>query len=248
MTAAGDTDIVVTLSQDVVELLLQMVDDVEALVADPGIAGANVARRLVPEAHRDDPEAEADYRNVVGPQLRDERTGAAATMRACLQAAQEHAVTRDDLTDADLLADAAALAGRTGLGRDAAALNQVWQEAAPGSEVRRRAADEMCRVCERAALTARKRGEGALADELDLLASRLGAGAAAEEELVTITLDADEATAWMITVNHARLAIGTACDVTEDMGAWDPEDPRTPQLRVYDLLSALLDHIVDQVA
>lgn len=250
----GDAGVVVTMGADVVELLLQMVDDVEALVADPGIAGAKVARRLVPEAHRDDPESEADYRSVVGPQLREERSAAAATMRAGLQAAQEGflAADGDGGSRGDLMAEATARAERVGLGRDATPVNKIWQEAAPGSDVRRRAADEMARICERAVRVARKRGDLALAGELETLAASLGDGAASGTEsrggLVTVTLDAAEAEAWMITVNHARLAIGTACDVTEDMGARDPDDPRTPQLRVYDLLSALLEHLVDQVA
>lgn len=244
----GDANVVVVVSPDVLELLLQMVDDVEALVADPGIAGAKVARRLVPEAHRDDPEAEADYRSLVGPQLREERSEAAAVMRSGLQAAQERDLSMGEGPDGDSMGQASVLARRAGLGRDAEPIYRVWQEADPGSQVRGRAADEMAWLCERAVAAARKRRDPDLAAELEALVPRLRVGTGGDDGLVTITLDPDEAEAWMITVNHARLAIGTACDVTEDMQDWDPDDPRAPQLRVYHLLSALLDHMVTQVS
>ena len=156
-------DAVIRMSSDVVDVLLSVVDDVESLVADPALAGGHVARRLVPDAHRDDPDAEADYRAVVGPQLREERSAAAARMR-----------------------------------------------------------------------------EGLL---------RAGGSTAPDGDAkpVEVVLDPEEAEAWMITVNHARLAIGTACGVTEDMALWDDSDPRAGQLAVYDLLTALLDHLVQQV-
>lgn len=231
----------VHMSADVVELLSRIVDDVEALVADPGQAGAEVARRLVPEAHRDDPDAEADYRRVVGPQLREERSEAAAVMRAGLLRVRGAEASGDPTAS---VSEAAALAERVDLGRSARPLLDMWLDAANDSDVRARVAEELARICERGTTTARKRSEDALAAELAAAAQKLRASSATGGAVGVVHLDPGEVEAWMITVNHARLAIGTACGITEDMDTVDPADPRAAQLEVYDLLTALLDHLV----
>ncbi|MFN8105889.1 MAG: DUF2017 family protein [Acidimicrobiia bacterium] len=231
------------MSPGVVELLLRVVDDVEALVADPGQAGGDVARRLVPEAHRDDPEAEADYRRVVGPQLREERTEAAAVMRTCLLRTLT-VETVDDPTGS--VTRAASLAESVGLGRDARVLVDLWSESPDDDDVRRRVAANLARLCDRGVTVARKRSEDDLAASLAAGADAMRALAGSVGSADVVHLDPEEVAAWMITVNHARLAIGTACGVSEDMDDWDPADPRAAQLGVYSLLTALLDHLVEQ--
>ncbi|MBX7160787.1 MAG: DUF2017 domain-containing protein [Acidimicrobiia bacterium] len=246
MSAADEGGAVVAMDADVVELLLRVVDDVDALVADPGIAGAEVARRLVPDAHRDDPEAAADYRRVVGPQLAQERSEAAATMRAGLLAADQSsaASAAAPAADAALVDTAVSLAADAGLGDAATSLSTVWHEAAAGSTTRSRVVDELSRVCERAARSARKRGDAELEGKLTAVRDELLSMAPVSAAVVEVRLSPAEVEAWMLTVNHARLAIGTACGVSEEQQVWAPDDPRIPQMHVYDLLTDLLDHLV----
>lgn len=248
MTDTGGRDLVVVLGPDVVELLLRVVDDVDALVADPGLAGADVARRLVPEAHRDDPDAEADYRRVVGPQLREERSEAAARMREGLMRARPGAGPAVDPAGdaADAVDAAVSLLAEAGSGDAGASLRDVWWTAASDPGVRGRVVDELARMCDRGARTARKRGNADVAESLAAAGEDLRASVSGDGATIEVVLTPEDAEAWMITVNHARLAIGTACGVTEELQQWDPDDPRTPQIHVYDLLTALLDHLVEE--
>lgn len=242
MTGPADRGIVVVLRPDEVELLLHVVDDVEALVADPGLAGADVARRLVPEAHRDDPDAEADYRSVVGPQLKEERAAAVARMREGLT----RAGAGQSAGDATAAVDAAVTrAVEIGLEDQATSLRDLWRAAAPGSDVRERVVDELARLCDRGARMARRRGNQDLAGSLAAAGDDLRSSVPGTAGAIEVVLGGDDVEAWMITVNHARLAIGTVCGVTEELQEWHPEDPRTPQIRVYNLLTALLDHLVE---
>jgi|SRR5579884_2225 len=58
------------------------------------------------------------------------------------------------------------------------------------------------------------------------------------------TIDEEQLQMWMGALEVMRLVLGTQLDVTEDMDAVDPSDPRIEQFAVYQYLSMLQDEIV----
>jgi hypothetical protein len=63
-----------------------------------------------------------------------------------------------------------------------------------------------------------------------------------------ITLDADQAQAWLRVLNDVRLALGTRLDITEEfydrLDRLDVSDPRYPTFAVYDWLTVLQESLV----
>ena len=51
--------------------------------------------------------------------------------------------------------------------------------------------------------------------------------------------------AWMGSMNAIRLVLGTQLDVTEDMIAIDPDDPRAPVFGVYGWLGMLVERGIE---
>jgi hypothetical protein len=72
-------------------------------------------------------------------------------------------------------------------------------------------------------------------DAIDVVASTLDAE----------TLDAEQADAWLTTINQVRLVLGTRLDVSEDDTTIDPDHPDAGALVVYQLLSHVLDALID---
>ncbi len=67
-----------------------------------------------------------------------------------------------------------------------------------------------------------------------------------QETAANERLSAEEADAWLRALNDARLVLGTRAEVTEDLDwdAFDPRDPRAPQLAVYAYLSWIQEELV----
>jgi hypothetical protein len=65
-----------------------------------------------------------------------------------------------------------------------------------------------------------------------------------------VSLTDEEADAWLTSINHMRLAIGTQCGVSADtdLNALSKSDPRYSRLVIYDLLTWVLDSLVDVLA
>ena len=64
-----------------------------------------------------------------------------------------------------------------------------------------------------------------------------------------VVLDDDEAQVWLAALNDVRLALGTRLDVTEDtFQTVRPDDPRLPELAIYDWLTMLQESLVQVVA
>jgi hypothetical protein len=61
------------------------------------------------------------------------------------------------------------------------------------------------------------------------------------------TLSSEEADAWLRALNDARLVLGTALDVQEDLdwSSIDPDDPRAPQYAMYGYLSWIQEQLVE---
>ena len=76
-----------------------------------------------------------------------------------------------------------------------------------------------------------------------LLMSRLDAIDVVQETISREQLSADEADAWMSTINQIRLVLGTRLDVSEDDRAIDEDDPNATSHVVYQVLSHLLDEL-----
>jgi hypothetical protein len=229
-------------------LLRAMLDDLGELIEDPGAAGPDVARRLVPDAHPDDPLAEDDYRAVVGSQLREERLEALDTMRRGLESAAAEGPSSADAAEAAelLFSEVAALGGDAGFGSRLEVLRDVWYSADAEGPVRGRVVEELVRLCLDGAKDAARRGDEEAESAWLAAAGRaewlpLAAGA------VEVHLTADELEAWLKSVNHVRLALGTICGITDDDDDWDPGDARSPLIERYHLLTALLAHLVDLV-
>lgn len=63
-----------------------------------------------------------------------------------------------------------------------------------------------------------------------------------------VTLDEEQAQAWLSALNDVRLALGTAMEVTEDMPETLPDDdPRAPHLTVYHWLTWAQESLVEAV-
>lgn len=70
---------------------------------------------------------------------------------------------------------------------------------------------------------------------------------AGEGESVKLSLQIDEAEAWLAALNDARLALGVALEITEDRepAMMDPADPDVQPYVVYDWLTWLQGSLVD---
>ena len=73
------------------------------------------------------------------------------------------------------------------------------------------------------------------------------AGAEARRGRFELTLDEDQAQAWLSVLNDARLALGTRLEVTEDMdmSGLDPDDPDTAPFAVYWWLGLMEERLID---
>jgi hypothetical protein len=79
-------------------LLSSLLDQLDAVLDGPDGDGAEgIRRRLFPDAYRDDPDAEREYRSLTRTALRDERDERIAACRADLAAGGDV-----DLTDAEV--------------------------------------------------------------------------------------------------------------------------------------------------
>jgi len=65
-----------------------------------------------------------------------------------------------------------------------------------------------------------------------------------------LTLDAEQAEAWLSVFNDARLALGVRLNVTEDldMSGLDPDDPDTAPYAVYWWLGVMEERLVDALS
>jgi hypothetical protein len=73
------------------------------------------------------------------------------------------------------------------------------------------------------------------------------AGATVRRGRLELTLDQEQAQAWLAVLNDARLALGTRLDVTEDLdlSGLDPDDPETAPFAVYWWLGVLEERLID---
>ena len=80
----------------------------------------------------------------------------------------------------------------------------------------------------------------------ELLEARLAAVEVVERSIEQGALSADEADAWLRSLNALRLVLGTRLDVREDEEPdLDPDDPDTPAWALYYFLSGLVAELVD---
>ena len=65
-----------------------------------------------------------------------------------------------------------------------------------------------------------------------------------------LTLNEEQAQAWLAVLNDARLALGTRLEVTEDldMSGVDPDDPDTAPYAVYWWLGMMEERLLDVLA
>src|SRR5262249_19076875 len=70
------------------------------------------------------------------------------------------------------------------------------------------------------------------------------------DEARELVLDAERTARWLTVLNDARLAVGTALDVTQDwdFAAHNPRDPDYELPAVYAWMTELLAELVDAVA
>lgn len=78
----------------------------------------------------------------------------------------------------------------------------------------------------------------------ELIEKRLAAVDVVEHTVTQTTLDEDQLTAWMNSINSLRLVLGTRLDVTEDMDEIALDDPRATAFAIYQYLTHLLAEIV----
>jgi len=73
------------------------------------------------------------------------------------------------------------------------------------------------------------------------------AAAEARRGRFELTLDENQAQAWLSVLNDARLALGTRLEVTEDMdmSGLDPDDPDTAPFAVYWWLGLMEERLID---
>ena len=73
------------------------------------------------------------------------------------------------------------------------------------------------------------------------------AGAEVRRGRYELTLDEEQALAWLSVLNDARLALGTRLEVTEDMdlSGLDPDDADTAPYAVYWWLGVLEERLID---
>ncbi len=82
-------------------------------------------------------------------------------------------------------------------------------------------------------------------EALSALAASLDGGRARRGRTVEVTLDLEDADRWATAVNDARLALGVALGVSEDMPEPSPLDPEAGRFAVYQWLTWLQGSIVD---
>jgi hypothetical protein len=73
------------------------------------------------------------------------------------------------------------------------------------------------------------------------------AGAVSRRGRFELSLDDEQAQAWLAVINDSRLALGTRLEVTEDMNLsrLDPDDPDTAPYAVYWWLGVLEERLID---
>ena len=73
------------------------------------------------------------------------------------------------------------------------------------------------------------------------------AGAVVRRGRFELSLDEEQAQAWLAVINDSRLALGTRLQVTEDMdlSRLDPDDPDTAPYAVYWWLGVLEERLID---
>ena len=73
------------------------------------------------------------------------------------------------------------------------------------------------------------------------------AGALMRRGRLELTLNKEQAQAWLAVINDARLALGIRLEVTEDMdlSRLDPDDPDTAPYAVYWWLGVLEERLID---
>jgi hypothetical protein len=76
------------------------------------------------------------------------------------------------------------------------------------------------------------------------------AGATIRRGRLELTLNEEQAQAWLAVFNDARLALGTRLEVTEDMdmSGLDPDDPDTAPYAVYWWLGVMEERLVDALS
>jgi hypothetical protein len=76
------------------------------------------------------------------------------------------------------------------------------------------------------------------------------AGAEVHRSRFELTLDEDQALAWLAVLNDARLALGTRLEVSEemDLSGLDPDDPDTAPFAVYWWLGVLEERLIDALS
>ena len=82
----------------------------------------------------------------------------------------------------------------------------------------------------------------------ELLDRKMAAIATVRRTLQGGELDAEELTAWMMTLNSMRLVLGTLHDIPEDPPELAPDDPLAFPYAVYEYLGMLLSRIVDALS
>jgi len=72
-------------------------------------------------------------------------------------------------------------------------------------------------------------------------------GATVRRGRLELTLNEEQAQAWLAVINDARLALGTRLEVTEDMdlSRLNTDDPDTAPYAVYWWLGVLEEHLID---
>lgn len=78
-----------------------------------------------------------------------------------------------------------------------------------------------------------------------LLMSRLEGIDTVERTLRSELITADEADAWMGTINQLRLVIGTRLDVSEDDAPIEADDPQRDHRVIYQALSHILEDLTE---
>lgn len=84
----------------------------------------------------------------------------------------------------------------------------------------------------------------------ELLERRLAALDSVESTLQADQLDAEEAMAWLTTLNDVRLILGTSLDVSEDddLTELDPTDPEQRPRAIYHYLGHLQEEFVQALS
>jgi hypothetical protein len=84
----------------------------------------------------------------------------------------------------------------------------------------------------------------------DLIRQRLEALEVMRSTVEAESIDQDQLTAWLGTLNDLRLVLGTRLEVTEELyeEGMPPDDPRGPAFALYQYLGWLEEHVVAVLA